>query len=31
VVVVPPMMDAGEREGLERSADVLRKAIASLD
>ncbi|MDB4881342.1 MAG: Lactate/malate dehydrogenase [Gemmatimonadetes bacterium] len=30
VEVVPPEMDAGEREGLDRSADVLRKAIASL-
>lgn len=30
VEVVPPQMDAGEREALERSADVLRKAIASL-
>jgi L-lactate dehydrogenase len=30
VEVVPPMMDAAEREGLERSADVLRKAIASI-
>jgi hypothetical protein len=28
--VVPPQMDAGERDGLERSAGVLRKAIASL-
>ena len=30
VEVVPPMMDAGEREALERSAEVLRNAIASL-
>jgi hypothetical protein len=28
--VVPPMMDASERDALERSADVLRKAIASI-
>ena len=28
---LPPTMDAGEREALDRSADVLRKAIASLD
>jgi len=30
VDVIPPKMDDGERQGLERSADVLRKAIASL-
>src|SRR5919107_3883176 len=30
VDVVPPKMDAGERAALERSADVLRKAIDSL-
>jgi L-lactate dehydrogenase len=30
VEVVPPMMDASERDALERSADVLRKAIASI-
>jgi L-lactate dehydrogenase len=30
VEVIPPKMDAGEREALERSADVLRKAIAGL-
>src|SRR5215212_2960186 len=30
VDVFPPKMDAGERDALERSADVLRKAIASL-
>ncbi len=30
VDVLAPKMDDGEREGLERSADVLRKAIASL-
>ena len=28
--VVPPEMDAAEREALERSADVLRGAIASI-
>jgi len=31
VDVVPPMMDDGERAALEKSADVLRTAIASLD
>lgn len=31
VDVVPPTMDDGERAALERSAEVLRKAIASLD
>jgi L-lactate dehydrogenase len=30
VEVIPPKMDAEEREALERSADVLRKAIAGL-
>jgi hypothetical protein len=28
--VVPPEMDAAEREALERSAGVLRGAIASI-
>lgn len=28
--VVPPEMDTGEREAVERSAEVLRKAIASI-
>lgn len=31
VQVVPPELSADEREGLERSADVLRKALRSLD
>lgn len=31
VSVVPPEMDAGERKALDRSAEVLRDAIASLD
>jgi L-lactate dehydrogenase len=30
VEVVPPQMNEGERAGLERSADVLRKAIESI-
>jgi len=30
VDVIPPKMDDAERQGLERSADVLRKAIESL-
>jgi L-lactate dehydrogenase len=30
VEVVPPKMDRGEEEGLRRSAEVLRKAIASV-
>lgn len=30
VDVIPPKMDDAERQGLEHSADVLRKAIASL-
>ncbi len=30
VVVLTPRMDDAERTGLERSADVLRKAIASI-
>ena len=30
VDVIAPTMDDGEREGLDRSADVLRKAIASI-
>jgi L-lactate dehydrogenase len=30
VDVIPPKMDDGERQGLERSADVLRQAIESL-
>jgi L-lactate dehydrogenase len=30
VDVLSPRMDDAEREGLEHSADVLRKAIASL-
>lgn len=30
VDIVTPQLDDAEREGLERSAEVLRKAIASL-
>jgi L-lactate dehydrogenase len=30
VDVIPPKMDRVEREALDRSADVLRQAIASL-
>jgi malate/lactate dehydrogenase len=30
VDVIPPTMDDVERQGLERSAEVLKKAIASL-
>ena len=31
VEVIPAKLDDVERQGLDRSADVLRKAIASLD